>query len=83
MLRNLISVANSAQDPEAALRYVETVLVVNPDSSQDRLFKALLCYNTRRAAEGLAEVEWIMEHPEGFDVGRVEELREALRELGQ
>jgi regulator of sirC expression with transglutaminase-like and TPR domain len=83
MLRNLIRVANDKQDPEAALRYVETVLALNPDSAQDRLFKALLCYNTRRAAEGLAEVEWIMEHPEGFDVGRVEELRDALRELEQ
>lgn len=83
MLRNLIRVANDKQDPEAALRYVETVLALNPDSAQDRLFKALLCYNTRRAAEGLAEVEWIMQHPEGFDVGRVEELREALRELAK
>ena len=83
MLRNLISVANSAQDPEAALRYVDTVLALNPDSAQDRLFKALLCYNTRRAAEGLAEVEWIEKHPEGFDLERLEELRGALQELTQ
>ena len=75
MLRNLIGVANDAQDPEAALRYVETVPALNPDSAQDRLFKALLCYNTRRAEEGLAEVDWIMQHPEGFDLRRVEELR--------
>jgi regulator of sirC expression with transglutaminase-like and TPR domain len=81
MLRNLIGVANSAQDPEAALRYVETVLALNPDSAQDRLFKALLCYNTHRAAEGLAEVDWIEKHPEGFDLDRVEQLRTALEEL--
>jgi regulator of sirC expression with transglutaminase-like and TPR domain len=81
MLHNLIGVANSVQDPEAALRYVETVLALNPDSAQDRLFKALLCYNTHRAAEGLAEVEWIEKHPEGFDLEKVEELRTALQEL--
>lgn len=81
MLRNLIGVANNAQDPEAALRYVDTVLVLNPDSAQDRLFKALLCYNTHRAAEGLQEVDWIEAHPEGFELERVEQLRTALQEL--
>jgi len=82
MLRNLIGVANDAKDPEAALRYTDTLLAIQPDSVEDRLFKAVLCYNTRRAEEGLIEVDWILERrPEGLVIERVEELREALEGL--
>jgi S1-C subfamily serine protease/regulator of sirC expression with transglutaminase-like and TPR domain len=84
IVRNLINLANDATDAEAALRYTETVLALNPDSAEDRLFKAVLCYNTGRAAEGLAEVDWILERePEGILLDRVRELRAALEELPQ
>ena len=82
MLRNLIHVANDASDPEAALRYTDTLLTIEPDSVQDRLFKAVLCYNTKRAEEGLVEVDWILERrPEGLVIERVEQLRRALEGL--
>jgi len=82
MLRNLINVANSGEDPEAGLRYIEVVLALQPDSVQDRLFKALLCYHTGRAAEGLEQVAWLLERqPEGLVIEPVEELQEALRQL--
>lgn len=82
MLRNLIGVANGKKDPEAALRYTNVILALEPESVEDRLFKAVLCYNTRRAAEGLVEVDWILQHrPEGLVIERVEQLREALEGL--
>lgn len=82
MLRNLIHVANDDSDAEAALRYTDTLLVLSPDSVQDRLFKAVLCYNTKRAEEGLVEVDWILERrPEGLVIERVEQLRTALEGL--
>jgi regulator of sirC expression with transglutaminase-like and TPR domain len=82
MLRNLIGVANNGQDPEAALRYTNVVLALEPDSVEDRLFKAVLCYNTRRAEEGLVEVDWILQRrPEGLVIERVEQLREALESV--
>jgi len=82
MLRNLIGLANGKQDPEAALRYTNVVLALQPDSVEDRLFKAVLCYNTRRATEGLVEVDWILQHrPDGLVIERIEQLREALEGL--
>jgi regulator of sirC expression with transglutaminase-like and TPR domain len=82
MIRNLIGLANGKQDPEAALRYTNVVLALQPDSVEDRLFKAVLCYNTRRATEGLVEVDWILQHrPEGLVIERIEQLREALESV--
>jgi regulator of sirC expression with transglutaminase-like and TPR domain len=82
MQRNLVNLANESSDPEAALRYTETVLAINPDSAEDRLLKAVLCYNTGRAVEGLAEVNWVLDRePEGILLDRVRELRAALERL--
>jgi serine protease Do len=79
MLRNLIRVANDEQDFEAAYRYVTTILAIDPDSAEDRLFRAVICYNTHRIEEGLAEVQWVLDRqPEGIVMPRVEQLREAL-----
>lgn len=82
MVRNLINLANNDQDAEAALRYTETILALNPDSAEDRLFKAVVCYSTGRAEEGLVEVDWIFENePEGVLLGRLRQLRDALEDL--
>ncbi len=80
MLRNLLGVANSVEDPESALRYVNALLAVEPDSATDRLFRAVLCYNTNRLQQGLADVEWVLEqNPPGIDRRRVEQLHDLLR----
>ena len=80
MLRNLIRVAGTADDQEAALRYARTILAINPNSVEDRLVKAVICYNTNRLDEGEAEVEWVLKtEPEGIDLARVRELHEAFQ----
>ena len=79
MLRNLIRVANDEKDLEAALRYTRTILAIDPDSVHDRLFKAVVCFNTDRIDEGEQEVEWVLrEQPEGIDLRRVRELQDAF-----
>ncbi len=81
MLRNLFGLANGAQDPEGALRYVETILALNPESAQDRLMQAVLCYSTGRIEEGLAAADWVLERqPEGVLIERVQQLRDALQQ---
>jgi regulator of sirC expression with transglutaminase-like and TPR domain len=81
MLRNLLNVANSESDSESALRYVNTLLALNPESPADRLFKAVLCLNTGRIDEGLAEVDWVVERqPDGVLMEQVHRLRTALEE---
>lgn len=80
MLRNLLSVANGEEAPESALRYVNALLAVEPDSAQDRLFRAVLCYNTNRAKQGLEDVNWVLEQaPAGIDLRRVEQLQGLLQ----
>ncbi len=81
MLRNLIHAANNEGDPEAALRYVNTLLRLHPDSATDRLFRAVLCYNTRRVDEALADVDWLVEHePDDIPLFRVRQLLELLEQ---
>jgi serine protease Do len=82
MLHNLMNVANSKADPESALRYVETILALNPESTIDRLFKAVLCLNTGRIDEGIAETDWVLERePEDVVIEKVHELRDTLESL--
>ncbi len=81
MLRNLIRVSNNSDDKEASLRYVRTILEITPDSYEDRLYKAVLCYSTDRIEEGLIEVDWVLNlAPSNLDLRRVRELREAMIE---
>ena len=58
---------------------VNALLAVDPDSAMDRLFRAVLCYNTGRTAQGLTDVEWVLDHkPPGIDLERVHQLRNLL-----
>jgi len=79
MFRNLIGVANRKSDPAAALRYVEAILAIRPDSGQDQIMKAILCYNVGRYEDGLTAADLVLVHPpEGVVLERVQELRTAL-----
>lgn len=76
MLRNLIGLAQSAEDSEAVLRYTEAVLALRPDSATDRLVHAFVCMNTDRFDEAIADCDRLLaDAPEGLDLGRVAELR--------
>lgn len=82
MLQNLLNVATSANDHEACLRYVDASLAINPDSPEHRLFKAVICLNTGRVEEGLAEVDWVLDRqPEGLEIEQVYRLKGALEAL--
>lgn len=79
MVQNLFGTAQGARDAEAMLRYIETMLVIEPEDGVNRWFRAVLEYQTRRYAEALADVEWIEEHtPAGVDLQQVEELKGVL-----
>jgi regulator of sirC expression with transglutaminase-like and TPR domain len=79
MLRNLLGLAQANEDRTAELRYVRVVLALQPDSVADRLHRAVLGLSIARPEEGLADVDWVLERrPEGVDLDRVAELREAL-----
>lgn len=81
MLRNLMGIARDAQDAESMLQYVETVLVLDPLSAEDRWFRAALRYQTGRSEESLADVEWLLDRePPGIDLSRVRQLKGILQD---
>lgn len=81
MLRNLMGIARDAQDAESMLQYVETVLVLDPLSAEDRWFRAALRYQTGRTEESLTDVEWLLDRePPGIDLSRVRQLKAILQE---
>ncbi|HVJ68906.1 MAG TPA: tetratricopeptide repeat protein, partial [Caulifigura sp.] len=80
ILRNLLNTTSPADTPETALRYVETIVAIDPDSISERLLRAVLNYDLFRVEQGLADVEWVLKKkPAGVDLDRVRQLREALQ----
>ena len=81
MLRNLMGAARDNNDAEAMLRYVETVLVINPKSGMDLWFRAILNFQTGRLAEALVDVDRILkEQPEEVELPRVRQLKRILQD---
>jgi len=79
MLRNLMGVARDDEDPEAMLRYVETVLVIEPDSGLDRWYRAILRFQTGRLTEALVDVNWVLrEQPANVEMPRARQLKRIL-----
>ena len=84
MLRNLLGVAREAADSEAMLRYVETMVVLEPDAPRDRWFRAILRFQTGRIKESLADTDWILERePAELDLARVRQLHRVLENAGR
>jgi hypothetical protein len=80
MLRNLLNLANEKADAEAALRYVETILVLEPESLSDQLLKAILCYNTQRYDEGIEITDKLIQggSPD-IDLTRLQQLQDSMK----
>ena len=82
MLRNLMGVAGDSRDTEAMLRYVETVLALNPDSGEDRWLRAVLRFQTQRIDEAIEDTQWLLkERPDGVPLQRIHELFGILQGL--
>ena len=81
MLRNLMGVAADNKDAEGLLRYLETILVLAPDSVRDRWGRAVLHFQTGRLTESLADVEFVLQHPvPDVDAGSVRRLQDLLKQ---
>ncbi|HET6426176.1 MAG TPA: transglutaminase family protein [Planctomycetaceae bacterium] len=79
MLRNLIGNASNAEDHERMLRYIELVLVLTPDSVQDRYFRSVLSLQTQRYQQARMDAEWLLEkEPEQFPREILEELNRTI-----
>jgi regulator of sirC expression with transglutaminase-like and TPR domain len=79
MLHNLQGIAGRSEDVPAMLRYLDAILIVSPDSPEDRMFRAFFRYRSGLGEAALEDLNWLIEHePEGIDLERVRELRSVI-----
>ncbi len=79
MIHNLLNGAASEQDAPAMLRYLDAILVVNPDAAQEHGRRAGLRLQTGDKSGALQDLDWLLEHrPEGLDLDQARRLREQL-----
>ncbi|MBT6103507.1 MAG: tetratricopeptide repeat protein, partial [Verrucomicrobia bacterium] len=80
MLRNLMGAAQESNPPAELLRYVETVVALQPDSAFDRWSRAVLLIQNRQFGAAKKDLEWLLQaKPTGVDLGRVLEIYQSLQ----
>lgn len=79
MLHNLITVAESEQDRDSMLRYLDAILGIDSQAHEERWARAVLRFQAGRRDGALEDCDWLLEHnPPGVDMNRVRELRRIL-----
>lgn len=79
MLGNLKAIAIKSETPMSALRYIDTILALNPDDAAERWGRALLKLQGGDLKGGRADLRWLLDHePTGLDMDRVAELYRSI-----
>ena len=79
MLHNLFGLARDKQDVEPMLSYVDTIILLDPETGLDRWFRAVLRFQTKRHEEALIDTAWLLKHePEGVSLPQVNELHRII-----
>jgi len=79
MLRNLIGVSNNNEPPETLLRYLNTLILLQPDSPQEHLNRALMYMRLKKNEKAKDDVRWLLDkNPPGFNRERLLELFQRL-----
>jgi len=79
MLRNLIGISNNNEPPEVVLRYLNTLILLQPDSPQEHLNRALMHMRMKQNIKAKADVLWLLEKDSPqFDRNRLLELYRRL-----
>lgn len=79
MQLNLLSLAEGRRDDASVLRYLETLVMLDPSSVEFRAKRLEMRARTGRLQMAIDDASWfIREHPAGVDVERVRELRTSL-----
>jgi len=60
LVRNLAASAEEVRDAEAMLRYIEVMLTLDSSSVLEHWRRAVLCFETGRPSESLAECNWLL-----------------------
>ena len=83
MLRNLIRSAEQDRDSRARLRYVDTLLAIDPKDSYMRAMRAMILYAEGRFGKALEDIDRLIEeNPESPETAPLLEIRDRLIERG-
>jgi serine protease Do len=79
MLRNLLNLAHRNGASAEALRYLNVIVALAPESALDRLARASLRLQAGDTAGAKADFQWLLDRkPSGLDPERVQRLYESL-----
>lgn len=75
IIQNLLGRARETEDPFAMLRYIETLVELDPTVAQQRWLRAVFRFELGQLDEAKVDVDWLLQTaPEGIDFNRVKEL---------
>ncbi|WP_020472897.1 transglutaminase family protein [Zavarzinella formosa] len=81
MLHNLLRVAQNDQDVDGGLRYLNGILMLDPEAGQSRMMRAGMYLSKGMKKEAIADVDYLIEHPPGdVDPRRLNQIRRQLDE---
>lgn len=79
MLHNLLRVAQGEQDVDGGLRYLNGILMLDPDAGQSRMMRAGMYMSKGMKKEAIADVDYLIEHPPAdADLRRLQQIRRQL-----
>jgi len=75
MLHNLLGIAQREGNAGDALRYLNMIVALNPESAPDRLNRARVQMRAGNNAAAKVDLRWLLDHePAGIDLERLAEL---------
>ena len=84
IVQNLLGLARDAEDAPAMLRYIETLVELDPTSAQQRWLRAVFRFELGMLEDALVDTGWLLQtNPEGVDLGRVKELQQLIERRQQ
>ncbi len=79
MLHNLINIAGREKDREGMLRYLDAILVIDPDAHEERWARAVFRWQSGMGERSVEDCDWLLKRaPDGVDLERVRELHRVL-----
>ncbi len=79
LLRNLVGLEMNERRPSEARSYIELILAVSPEESQERFQRALLRYQDEDLDGAKEDFDWLLHRrPPGLDYGRLQQFRDQL-----
>ena len=82
MLRNLLNSAERERDSVARLRYLDTLLAIEPEDTYLRAMRAMVHYGERRFEDALQDIERLLENnPDAPETAPLRDIRDRLRAM--